>query len=179
MSPIAPTATEKSWMEKNMASPEEKQAYEEYVNYVKEPINEEWEPLVNYSPEDKEYYKLLDLIEMSEDMNAFEDSNNCHQLLSEQTWEERPARNCSQDTMSRRSKVSYQLKSQLLEKDTQQQSAHTVRYLNLNYLLNWKVGKWGGSEYLGMNTMKIQFKGFEGRRNTSMPWRAIELEKVE
>ena len=82
MSSIALTATEKSWMEKNMASPEEKQAYEEYVNYVKEPINEEWEPLVNYSPEDKEYYKLLDLIEMSEDMNAFEDSNNCHQLLS-------------------------------------------------------------------------------------------------
>ena len=40
MSSIAPTATEKSWMEKNMASPEEKQAYEEYVNYVKEPINE-------------------------------------------------------------------------------------------------------------------------------------------
>ena len=179
MSPIAPTSTEKSWMEKNMASPEEKQAYEEYVNHVKEPINEEWEPLVNYSPEDKEYYKLLDLIEMSEDMNASEDSNNCHQLLSEQTWEDRPARNCSQDTMSRRSEIIVPAKITIAGEGYATAECPYGKIFIPNYLLNWKVGKWGGSEYLGMNTMKIQFKGFEGCRNTSMPWRAIELEKVE
>ena len=150
---------------------EEKQALHDLViehmhTDGKEWVNEELNigPLEDYT--NFEYYThLLDEAEMRMDMENFEKEEMCHQLFADNNW---TSREYFPSTKVLTKKSEYVSCVKIIHKDDSY-SIGEMEYGNV--LITHDLDLNVGDHYL----MTIVFKGFEGCKNTIMPWIALKV----
>ena len=164
------------------STPEEKQALSEFVDYswaMKD--TDEWcrltdDLLFGTHEEDHDafYLKSLDHAEMSMDMISFEEENACHELFAKQHFDERTGNGYHE--LNKRSEISMVGYVTTVGDDYATMDSQFGKVFIPKYLLH--VGHYCDQmEVRDCLQVKAQFKGFESARPTSMPWRAVFIEK--
>jgi len=164
------------------SSPEEKAALSDFVDFSAEMKDtDEWCHLVDdllfgthEEDHDAFYLKSLDHAEMSMDMISFEEENACHELFAKQHFDGRTGYGDSE--LNKRSEISLNGYVTTVGDDYATMDSQFGKIFIPKYLLG--QGHYSDQmEVLDCIQVKAQFKGFGSARQTSMPWRAVFIEK--
>jgi hypothetical protein len=164
------------------STPEEKDALSKFVDYswaMKD--TGEWCPITDdllfgTHEEDKDgfYLKSLDHAEMSMDMISFEEEDACHELFAKQHFDGRTG--FGYHDLNKRSEISLDGYVTTVGDDYATMDCQYGKVFIPKYLLG-KGHYCDQMEERDALQVKAQFKGFESARQTSMPWRAVFIEK--
>jgi hypothetical protein len=164
------------------SSPEEKQALADFVDYswaMKD--TDEWcwltdDLLFGTHEEDHDafYLKSLDHAEMSMDMISFEEEEACHELFAKQHFDERSG--IGYHELNKRSEISLDGYITTVGDDYATMDTIYGKVFIPKYLLDHGHYCDQMEEHDSLQ-VRAQFKGFESARQTSMPWRAVFIEK--
>ena len=159
------------------SSPEEKHALHELfiehrpdLHLQTEWINEEINVGSSEDYNNYEWYtQLLDEAEMDADMVTFEEEHMCHQLFADNNWDKRVF---SPSTVALTKKSQFITWSEIThvgESYSTGDSDYGKVFIPNNLVVNHTMNV--GDYYL----FTVAFKGFEGARTTTMPWRALNV----
>jgi hypothetical protein len=120
-----------------------------------------------------DYHKLLDEVEMSRDMDAWEDAFACHQLFAKNPWSSRKGIITKDGEVNKRSEAKF-----WCEVTNVGDSYHTAES---------DYGKTFIPKFLGIQDASVgdmmyiaaSFQGFESSRKTAMPWRAKYISIIQ
>lgn len=158
------------------SSHEEKRTLHELTLELLHMDGKEWvnEEINSGSADDFDNYEywtqLLDEAEMNMDMNTFEDEYMCHQLFANNPWEKREFCPSTMVLTKKSHFVAWLEITHIGESYSTGDSDYGKVFIpnSLRQIHYWmKVG-----DYC---LMTIAFKGFEGARDTTMPWRALKV----
>ena len=165
------------------SSVSEKEALLALVTHMKT-VAGEWEPMTNngeiFGSFDKDgdtwFSGLLDLGEMSYDMNSWEDEFACHSLFAESPWPNRSTvmpphmylDSGEHPAVDKKSRTTLWTEvTNVGQTYITCESDYGKVFVPKHLMKSFKEGD--------MLRLRVQFKGFECARQTTLPWRALRI----